>query len=68
YIDVEENKVDIRRAILYTSTGSMVTEATWVKEEGGKKGIVEMNNLPTGVYIMRLFTSERIVNLKIYKK
>lgn len=68
YIEVLENKIDIRKAVVLNSIGSAVSEITWLKADKQKKGTFDMNNLPSGVYILRLFTSNQIVNFKIYKK
>lgn len=68
YIDVTENKVDIRKAVLYNNIGTIVAEAAWMNEAGKKNGSINMNNLPSGVYIVRLYTSDRILSLKVYKK
>ena len=68
YVDGSENKIDISKVILHNNMGTVVAEGTWIKEGVNKKGIVDMNNLPTGVYILRLFTSDRIVSFKVYKR
>ncbi len=67
YIDASGNKTDIRKVTLHNNIGTVVAEGAWLEGANGK-GIVDMNNLPSGVYILRLFTSDRILSLKVYKR
>ncbi len=68
YIDVKENKTDIRKVMLYNNIGGVASETKWVSKNEGGGGIVEVGSLMPGVYIMRLLTSDGVVSLKIYKK
>ncbi|MEO7990173.1 MAG: T9SS type A sorting domain-containing protein [Chryseolinea sp.] len=67
YIDVER-KTDVSKITLHSNMGTVVAEGAWIKEGSNRKGIVDMSSLPTGVYILRLFTSDRILSLKVYKR
>ncbi len=68
YIDESENKTDIRKVTLHNNMGTVVAEGAWIKEGASRKGSVDMSSLPTGVYILQLFTSDRIISLKLYKR